>query len=188
MDAPNEIIAAPLTVYVAPLATAFPAVNAAPAGAWFKLGTSGDKNYDEEGVTVTHEQTIETFTPAGGTAPRKAWRTEEGLLIEFTLVDLTPEQYAKVLNDATVTTDAGPPAIKRQDILLGLSVKALALLARGKSSVNNALTAQYEVPIVYQAAAPAPVYAKGAPTGLACQFVALEDATSGFGRLVNQTA
>src|SRR4051812_15829673 len=98
MAAPYEIIVAPLTVYVAPVGTAFPAVNAAPGGSWFKLGTNGTKNYDEKGVTVTHSESLATFTPAGGTAARKAFRTQESLTIEFELVDLTIEQYAKVLN------------------------------------------------------------------------------------------
>src|SRR3990167_8660628 len=108
MATPYEIVAAPLTVWVAPTGTAFPDVDTAPNGSWTKLGTSGDKNYADDGVTVTHEQTIETFTPAGSTAARKAWRTEEGLLVEFVLVDISADQYAKILNDATVTdTGAG---------------------------------------------------------------------------------
>lgn len=188
MAAPMEIIVAPLTVYVAPVGTAFPAVNAAPGGSWFKLGTAGTKNYDERGVTVQHDEQINTFTPAGSTAPRKAYRTSEGFGLEFDLVDLTIEQYAKILNDATVTTTAGPPAIKDINLLQGLTVKTLALLARGVSPVNETLAAQYQVPIVYEAASPSPVYSKGAPAALTVRFQALEDDTLGFGKLVVQTA
>lgn len=188
MAAPFEIIVAPLTVYVAPVGTAFPVVNAAPAGPWFKLGTSGTKNYDAKGVTVTHNETIGKFVPAGGTAARKAFRSEEQFLLEFELVDLTIEQYAKVLNDATVTVTAGPPAIKDINLLQGLTVATFAMVARGVSPVNDALPAQYQVPLCYEAASPSVVYSKGAPAALDVQFEALEDATLGFGKLIVQTA
>lgn len=183
MAAPFEIVAAPLTVYLAPVATAFPLLDVAPSGSWTKLGTSGDKNYEEEGVKATHDQKIEVFRSAGGTGPRKAWRTEEDFLLEFTLVDLTPEQYAKVLNDATVTTVAGPPATKKFNIQQGLVVAQFALLARGKSTVDDTKSAQYEVSLAIQAGNPEPAFNKGKPAGLACQFQALEHATTGFGVL-----
>jgi hypothetical protein len=188
MAAPYEIVAAPLTVFVAPVGTVFPLVNAAPPGAWFQLGASGTKNYGEKGVTVSHPQQINKFTPAGGTAARKAWRTGEQFLIDFELADLTIEQYAKTLNDALVTTTVGPPATKDINLLQGITVKNYALLARGVSSVNEALPCQYQVPIVFQAASPAPVHSKSAPAMLACQFEALDDLALGFGKLVVQTA
>jgi hypothetical protein len=188
MAAPYEIVAAPLTVWVAPVGTAFPVISVAPGGSWFKLGTSGTKNYDARGVTVTHGESIGSFTPAGGTAKRKVFRTEEQFLIDFDLVDLTIEQYAKIMNDATVTTTVGPPAIKDINLLQGLTVATFALIARGVSPVNDALPSQYQVPIVYENGQTKPVYAKGAATALAVQYEALEDATLGFGKLVVQTA
>lgn len=185
---PYEVLAAPYTIYVAPIATAFPAVNAAPGGAWFQLGTSGTKNYDESGVSVTHSQTLNPWRPAGGTAARKVFRSAEEMMIEFVLVDLTPEQYAKVLNDATVTTQAGPPAVKRFPLLQGLTVKTFAFIARGASPVNDSLTAQYQVTSVYQAASPKPVFKKDSPAALDCQFGALDDGSATPWELVVQTA
>jgi hypothetical protein len=131
-------------------------------GSWFKLGTSGTKNYDEKGVTVSHSETLGTFTPGRRHRARKVFRSAEEFLIDFELVDLTIEQYAKILNDATVTTTVGPPAIKDINLLQGLTVKTFALLARGVSPVNDTLPAQYQVPIVYEAESPSPVYSKGA--------------------------
>lgn len=191
MSAPFEIVAAPLTIWVAATGTSFPDVDTTPDGTWTKLGTSGDLNYSEDGVTVTHNQTIDTFTPVGTTAARKAWRTAESLMVECTLVDLSPAMYAKVLNDASVTTtapSAGTPGTKKFDLQMGSDVALFAVLARGTSTVDDSLSAQYEVPIAYQAANPAPVYKKGAPAGLAIQFAVLEDATYGFGKLTIQTA
>lgn len=187
MPAPHEIVAFPLTVYVAPTGTAFPAINAAPAGAWFLLGTSGARNYDEAGVNVTESQTVETFTGASSTAPRKAFRTAEGLVLGFTLVDLTPEQYAKVLDDVAVTNVVGPPGHKAFAQLRGVDVKTYALLARGESSVDNALNMQFEWPTVFQSGDPAPAFSKGAPAGLAVEFTALEVVANAFGTVRTQT-
>lgn len=191
MAAPHELVAAPLTVWLAPVATAFPDVDEAPAVAWEKLGTSGDKNLTEDGVTVTHDQTVVAWRPAGSTAARKAFRTEESLMIEFTLADISAAQYARILNDAAITqtaAGAGTPGTDEFDLLQGLDVTRFALLARGVSPADNDLAAQYEVPICYQGASPAPVFRKGEPAGLACQFIALEDDSAGFGQLVIQTA
>lgn len=186
---PFEIVASPLTVWVAPVGTAFPLVSAAPAAAWFKLGTSGDKNYDDDGVTVTHEQSLEVFRGAGSTTPRKTWRTEEDIIFGFTLVDISAAQYAKILDQAAVTTTAaaaGVPGTDRFSLTQGVDVSQYALLARGKSPANEALVAQYQVPRCYQAGNPAPQFGKSAPAGLECEFRTLESSTPT--ELVIQTA
>lgn len=191
MPAPFEIIAKPLTLYLAPVGTAFPNIDAAPAAAWVKVGTSGDKNYEEDGVTVSHDQSIEGFRPAGGTGLRKVFRTEEDLAIGVTLADLSPDQYAKAINNAAVTTVAAATGVAGQkhfSLQRGLEVALFALLARGKSTVNDAFNAQYEVPIAYEGGSPAPVHSKGAAAGLELSFMAIEDDVLGFGKLRNQTA
>ncbi len=192
MAAPYEIVAAPLTVYVAAVGTAFPDVDETPSGSWTKLGTSGDKNYGDDGVTVGHPQSIETFTPAGGTVPRKAFRTEEGLTFGLTLVDFSPEQVAKIMDDAAITTTAassGIPGTKKVALYKGLQVDTFALLARGLSSVNESLAAQFEVDSCFQGGEPEPTFNKGVPVGYELEYVALD--ASGDGdpyRLTIQTA
>ena len=188
---PFEIIAAPYNVYVAPVGETMADLddaNVASVGNWELLGTSGNLNYDEDGVTVTHEQEIEEFTPVGLTTPRKAFRTKEGLIVAFNLVDVTPATYAKVLNDATVTdTAAGAGTVGHQAIPLmqGPFVTQFAMIIRGtQSPVADAaasdLKVQYEIPIVYQNASPEVIYKKGTPAMLACEFRSLYDATSGW--------
>lgn len=194
--APFEIMAAPFTAWLAPTGTAFPDLSASPAVAWVMLGTSGDKNYDEDGVTVTHEQTIEEFTPVGLSAARKAFRTAESLVIAFNLVDVSPAQYAKVLNGQTVTDTAAGVSIAGNlnfPLLQGLSVSTFALLLRGNESASavagtDNFKTQYEVPVVYQNANPEPTYKKGEPAMLACEFRALWDSTNGFGKFRSQDA
>jgi hypothetical protein len=190
MSEPYEIVAAPYSVYLADVGTAFPDVDETPAAGWTLLGTSGDLNYNEDGVQVTHEQTLATFRPAGGSGNRKVWRTEEDLKITVKLADLSPDQYAKILNDATVTTvpsGAGTAGTKAFDLQQGLDVALFALLARGVSSVDDSLACQYQVPIVYQSANPAPVGKKGEPALLELEFSTLEDSSDGFGELIEQT-
>lgn len=190
--APFEIIAAPYDVYIAVVTTAFPDVSAAPAMAWKLLGASGDKNYDEDGVTVEHDQTLVQFTPVGLTAPRKVFRTEEGLKISFKLVDVSIAAYSAILNAAAITTTAPGTMIggtSKIPLLQGPDVNLYALLLRNTGySPGGAFNAQYEVPIAYVSSEPKPVYKKGDPAALECEFTALWDASTGFGKYNTQTA
>lgn len=194
---PYEVVAGPIEFWLAPVGEAFPAVNAAPAGNWNLLGTTGDENYDDDGVSVNHNQNVETWTPLGSTGPVKAWRTEEGLTFQVTLVDLSAAEYARVLNDATVTQTAsgvGVPGTARFGLRRGHDVATFALVARADMSpAGDGLAMQYEAPIVFQSDDHEVTFQKGEPAGLSCTFTVLEDQGAAtdeerFGRLVIQTA
>lgn len=191
----NEyLVAYPLTIYVAELETTFPDIDDAEGAFdsdWFKIGTAGPLDYGDGGTTVTHSQTIETFTGAGSTAPRKAFRTEEGLVLAFTLHDISPEQYAMVLDDAAITTVSAAPGTageKSFEVLRGLNVQQFALLARGQSPVDNSLNMQLEWPTVYQSGEISHAYDKGTPVGAAVEFTALEVTPGEFGTVRVGTA
>lgn len=198
MAAPFEIVAAPLSLYLAPVGTAFPAVDTPASSfpvAWTTVGSNiYGPSYDTDaaGITVTHNQTFATFTPVGTTAPIKMWRTDEQLTIAITLADITPAMYALSMNQValtTVTPTTGVAGSISMPLLQGIAVTNFALLARGVSAINDAFNAQYQVPCVYQSANPAPVYKKGAPAELAITFATMLDpAGNGFGTLVQQTA
>lgn len=192
MGKPFEIIVAPFTVYWAAVGTAFPAIDAVPGGGWTKIGASGDRNYSEEGVTVVHEQTVEMFRSLGATGPVKASRTEESLIIRFTLWDMLLEQYRLAMNQNTVATTAagtGTAGYKTLKIYKGKTVNTLGLLVRGDvSPQGDGWKTQYEVPMCFQSGSPEPVFQKGAPAGLALEFTAIEDPDAAsederFGRL-----
>lgn len=195
---PFEIIAQPFTMWIAPVATVFPAIDAAPPGPWVKVGTSGDLNYTEDGVTVQHGQSLELWRALGSVGPRKAFRTEEDLRLSFVLADLSLEQYALALNYNAVTTSApasGVAGKKTIGLSRGLAVPQRALLLRGTaaSPYGEGWNAQYEVPIAVQVSEPEVVFTKGEPAGLQLEWVALEDiaaasADQRFGRLVAQNA
>lgn len=197
MSEPFEILAAPFTLYVAPVGTAFPAINAAPAEAWIKVGTSGDRSETEEGVTVSHSQALNPVRAAGSTGPRKAFRTEEDLVIALTLMDITLEQYKLAMNGNAITTVAagvGTAGFKHMKLYRGTEVATMALLVRGDASpYGDAYKSQYEVPACFQSGDAEVVYTKGDPAGLALEFTALEDPDAAtpdarFGRLVMQHA
>ena len=194
---PFEIIASPFTVFFAVTGSAFPDLNDAPTTPWVKLGTSGDRNYSEDGVVVVHEQTVEQFRTLGSTGPVKVARTEESLIVRFTLWDMLLENYRLALNQNTVATTAaggGTAGVKDVNLYQNLDVSMLALLVRGDvSPEGDGWKSQYQIPWCYQSGSPEPVFQKGTPMGLALEFAAVEDpdaasAAERFGKLLVQNA
>ena len=194
MGQPFEIVAQPFTLWVAAPGTVFPTIDAVPGGSWTKIGTSGDLNYTEDGVKVSHKQKVEIFRALGSTGPRKAFRTEEEQMIALTVVDLTLEQYRLALNGNTITTvspDLAESGYKSIGLSRGLDVTQYALLIRGSkaSAYMEDGVAQYEVPIAVIVSEPEVVFVKGSPAGLSLEFQALEDPDAAsdderFGRLI----
>lgn len=196
MGEPYEIIMAPYEVYLAPVGTAFPDVDETPAAAWKLLGKSGADNMEEGGVSVVNGQTLVSKRTAGSTGPVKVGRTEEELTLGLTVYDMTAEQYALALNNATVTdtaAGAGTPGTRSIPLRQGRSVSLFALLCRGVSPYDDSMVAQYQVPKVYQSDNPSPVFSKGDAAGLKLTFNALEDLDAAteaerFGKYVAQDA
>lgn len=192
---PFEIMGVPFTLYCAPVGTAFPLIAAAPAGDWIKVGTSGDRNYSDEGVTVAHSQSVNTVRGAGATGPQKAFRNEEDQVISLVMWDMTLEQYALALNSNAVATTAagvGTAGFKALKLYRGVEVATMALLIRGDASAyGEGWKSQYEIPVCFQSGDAEPVFTKGEPAGIALEFTTLEDpdaatADMRFGRLVMQ--
>ncbi len=196
MSNPLEIVVGPLQLYVAPVGEAFPAIEDTPAGNWALVGTSGDKNYSEDGVTLTHEQSIELIMVAGSTGPIKAVRTSEGLTVGVTIFDLTLEEYTRVINNVTptdVSAGGGFPGTRAIQLRRGSSVVEFALLAKGLESSPElvATPLQYELPRMFVGGEPSLVFAKGDATGLEMEFTALEDPAAStdaerFGQIIYQ--
>lgn len=191
---PYEIIAAPYDVYYAPVGTTFPLIDAVPAAAWLKVGTSLSLNYLDDGVKVSHSQKMNPFRALGDAGSRKVFRTEEDLMIALTLADLTLEQYQHALNGNAVTTTAASSGIagfKKIGMSRGFSVATVALLVRGPSPYGDLMNLQFEVPRAAQTGNPQVVMKKDAPAGLALEWTALVDPNAAsvaerFGRIVAQ--
>ncbi|MBA2742153.1 MAG: hypothetical protein H0U46_09100 [Actinobacteria bacterium] len=182
--APFEIISGPGDVWLAPYGTAFPVINAAPISPWVALGRT------EGGVTVRHTQSVELLMADQDTAPVKAIRSEDGMEIEFQLVELTLEKYRFAINNASVVTAAGPPAIKYIELWRGPEVTPHAIVVRGPSAYGN-FNCQYQVPMVVQTEEPEVSFVRDDKAVLNSVFTALADLaspSSRFGRLIHQTA
>ena len=98
-------------------------------------------------MTVSHGETTYDFTPAGRTMPAKRLRTGESFETSLNLVDLGPTAYAKVMNDAPITTVAGGVGTAGQeyfDLYRGDVVNSFACILRGMSTVDNTQNLQYE--------------------------------------------
>lgn len=142
--APYEILTGVGEIYLAPTGTAFPALDATPAGEWTHLGQTQD------GVTVTLDQSIEEIRTDQETGPRKATRTEESLVLETKLVAHTLENLAFVLGNEVTDNPPGVGTIGTRAVGLyrGQVVKTYAILFRGTSAYGD-FPAQYEVPVGY---------------------------------------
>lgn len=193
---PLEIVVGPLSLYVAPVGEAFPLIDDTPAGNWALVGTSGDKSYDDDGVTVNHEQNIEEIFGAGSTGPLKAVRTSERLTIAVKLMDLTLDEYTRAINNVTPTDVAaggGEAGTRAIQLRRGANVVEFALLAKGLEASPELATspAQYEVPRVYVGGEPSLSYVKGGAAMLEMEFIALEDPAAStdaerFGQVIYQ--
>lgn len=193
MSAPYEIVAGPMDLYLGAANAAKPYVDATPSAAtWTGLGATRAGNYDEEGVHITHEQTVEGFRPLGSTGIRKVWRTAEVMHLELVVYDITAEVYRRALNEAAITTTAagsGIPGSKRISNLMGMDVALVAVLARANySPYGDGWKLQHWLPVCWQDGDAEPIYRKGKPVGLKLHYSTLDDPTNGFGVSEFQTA
>lgn len=194
MAEPFEIITAPFDVWIAPVGEAFPGLGTDPASPWELIGTNGNRNHSDDGVTITHNETVEDFRTRGATGPVKSFRTEESIVVAFNLHDLTLEQYARVMNFNAITDNsAETPPDKTIDLYRGVNVGVRALLVRGPSPYMDGGQMQFEVPKVRADGNSEVQFSKSTPAGLSLAFTTLEDLNAAseserFGRLRAQTA
>lgn len=141
---PYEVIGSPFSLYVAPAGTARPAIDVTPpGGGWTLVGSNGNKSYAEEGVRVNIPQSMNYFRGLGSAAPLKAFRSEEDVIVQVTLADLTLEQIAQALNSNTVTETG---ITRKVGLSRGLTVATVALLVRGPSPYMDDGFCQFWVP------------------------------------------
>lgn len=189
---PAKWIVAPAEIWLAPVGETFPEVDVAPSGNWAKLGSAGSKDYSEDGITITHNQSLNQFFGLGSTGPQKVSRDQEQLTIEGTLQDATLDEFSKIMNDVTVSagTTGGGTTTEEINIRQGLSVSEFAMLVRTTSPKDATKTRQYQIPRVYQSGEPSPAYTKDGTAGASFKFTALEDENAAtdaekFGQIVD---
>lgn len=176
---PYNIIAGPATVYIAATGTAFPAFNATPNGSWTNLGrTTG-------GVRVRKEETVQELMVDQVPYPVKGIRTEQRVIVQFVLAEITLETMVKVLDNQTITT-TGSPEHSSFNLANGFDVPQWSMLVRGPSMYAN-VNMQYELPIVIQRAAPELNFTREGRAEVQTEWLSLEDpaaATAGaYGKI-----
>ena len=186
---PYEILTGVGDMYIAPVGTAFPAVDAVPGVAWRALG------YTQDGITVKKSNKIGKVTVDQKTGPVKAARSEEGLTVETKLAEVTLENLADYLGNTVTDTAAasGVAGTRSLGLVSGAFVKTFALLFRGVSAYGK-YPAQYQVPVCYWDDDTEMKYEKGeknATIKAAFETLVDPDATveaEEFGKLVMQDA
>lgn len=167
---PYEVIGSPFSVYVAAAGTARPAIGVAPSGSWGLVGSNGNKSYAEEGVRVNIPQAFNYFRGLGSSAPLKAFRSEEDVIIQVTLADLTLEQIRQALNQNTVTETG---ITRKVGLSRGLTVATVALLVRGPSPYMDDGTSQFWLPYAANVSSPEMVMRRDNATTYALEWRAL---------------
>lgn len=192
---PFSMVVGPGELYVAPTGETFPDVDATPSGNWAKLGADGSRSFTEDGLTISNEQSLSQRYTVGSTGARKAVRTQETMSVSGTLVDLTIETIAKILNDASVTTTTAATSqigLEEVDTYRGADVNQFAVLIRYDSPYGDTWQTQVEIPVMYSSSNLE--YSLSKETSeVSFEFTALEDpnaatASERFGRIVAQDA
>ena len=194
---PFEILIAQFAMYIAPVGESFPDIEDAPAGNWTLVGIAGSDSYDESGVVITHEQSTNAIRTYGATGPRKIVRTSEDLKVTLNLMDLTLEEYTRIIGDVAPTTTAaggGSAGWKEIKTLRGLTPYEVALLIRAdQSPYGNSWNTQYQIPRAVQIASTTLTFVKGDAPVLQVEFQAVEDVDASsdaerFGLVLTQNA
>lgn len=187
--APFDVVrGVPLTIYVAPVGEAVPDVDVTPAGNWVDIGkTDGDQTLDIQGDNVYWSDN----TQQGDVA---AVRPHEVVMCSFTLVDVTLENMARLMDSASdVVTAAGPPAIKTLPLQRGGVPANYAMLMRSlTASPYGAFAAMYVLPLGTFDSIEPMTYGQDQRVEFAVDFHVMADpaqsAGSELGFLVAQTA
>lgn len=180
--APHEVIAGPVTLYVAGLDVEFPDVGEEPGEGWTKLGKRGSRSYDEEGVTIALPQTTQAWTGLGSTYARKIFRLTEEARVRLTLRDVSLEAYAHALGNEVVSAGG----VKSIDIKRGFTVPLYKVIVVGPSAEGDGLIRHIRMNMAAQVGEVENVYVKGVPVGISLEYQALEDDDGDVGEIVDE--
>jgi hypothetical protein len=179
LDPFEQLAGVPLKLYIHETAgTSEPAVTADPTSSGFVLVGPTDG-----GQTVNHGGALTKFYDDDHQGPIKAVRPQEDITIDTMIVGLTLEHYARVLHAAAnVTSDAGPPAIKRMPLKRGRTPNQYTVLFKGSiASPYGNFPLQYYLPIAEFDGEPAPAFTKDGRAGLDLTIFPIEDDSQSAG-------
>lgn len=181
-----ELITGPVEIYWGPVGETFTEINASVAGNWVLLGTSGSKNYTEDGVKIRSEVAKAVFRSLGTPYPRAAYITEADIFVDVDLKDYTLTQLRTSLNQNTVTSDGGGFDWISLEVTGDVSEIALQIRGVGKSPLLDGGHIQWNLPRMFEEGSREWAFVKGEPAGSTLIFRAIfdEGATYPVGRIV----
>ena len=179
MAIPAELIAGPVTLYVADSGQSHPEISdAVPASPWARLGA----NINDGGVTFEHSEEITEYSPLHTAATTKLFRDREMLNLSLQIDDLSAEVWARIANGVAVSTQAagsGTGGYREFTVGAGLTLRYYSLLIRGTSPEDNAMNLQALAPQAYISWSGGPTFVKGEPAGLELSIMLVHDTTIG---------
>ena len=185
MPAPFEMVSGPLTVFTANEGTVAPELASDPGADWALLGTNGSRSISDDGLSMTFEETIESQRVLGSTGIQKLFRTDEDVMMGFSLLDVSAETFATAMSGLTVTDVAagtGSAGYRHVPLLRGFNVLNLAILARGFSPYADDMSAQFWIPKGYASFSGSIQYVKGEAAAIEIEVMAIEHNTHGYGQ------
>ena len=162
-------------VYLAAASTAKPTVTSTPGADWTELGpTEGEQSIQFGGPLVK-------FYDNDNQGPVKSVRPQEDPSVSFTVVNLTLENYGRIISTLSSVVDLG--SSRELPIERGATPTRYALLLKTLTQSPYGLYPdQIYIPIAVNGSEPTETRSKGGSPGLACMFHAEVDSTQAAGK------
>lgn len=181
-QSPYQLLNGPVNVYFADPASLPPDVATPTASidtnVWTIFGTEGDQDLFEDGVKIMADQSVAEFIGLGSIGPRKMFRENQHVRVEFKLADVSVEYVSRFLNGNAINLDSHRRRVEYQ---MSADVEQVALLIRSNKSPYGDFNSQHWFPRCSHDANTELLYVKGAPVGIQFRYTALVDSDYGVG-------
>lgn len=172
-NTPFEQLTGSLKLYIAPYGEAVPEVQSTPTGNFIELGsTAGDQK-------IKHGNKITWFRDNDHQGVVKGTRAEEEITISATLVDLTLENYGRIISSVglvTETTNASGIQQRTLPLKRGPNLTEYIAVFRGDTiSPYGVFPGMYVLPKAVITGEPTPTFGKDKRAELAIEMMVLED-------------
>ena len=183
------MVSAPLDLYIADVGTGAPELSQPPPPPWMSLGRRGRTSIGEDGVSIDFTETIEAQRDLTTSTVTQLFRSDQDLLLKFSLMDLTVATFAELLGIQTpnvVAAGTGTAGYIESSLLrpgMGddFDVRLRSYLVRTDSPYGDDMNAQFWIPRAYTSLSGSLVFEKGHAVELECEVLSVRDTTYGYG-------
>lgn len=167
---PYDQLIGSLNIWIAPYGETIPAINVTPGGNFRRLGPT------DGGQTIKHVGDLEKRSDDDHTEDILAFRPAESLTVTATVVGLTLENYASIINNPSHISTGVSPATKTMPLKKGFYPSEWVMLLRGDVlSPEGVLPGMYVIPRGVFGGEPEVAMAKDERAGMEFEFSALGD-------------